>query len=131
MKIIQLQTTNKTSTIVTSDKLASSVGSGSADVFATPMLVALMEKSAFICLNQFLDNDETSVGTAISTSHISATPLGMEVYAISKITSVDGKKVDFEIEAFDAIGKIGEANHSRFIVNYEKFINKLNLKLNV
>jgi len=131
MKQIQLLVTNKTSWVVTKDKLASSVGSGSADVFATPMMVALMENSAVNCLAEFLEEGETSVGTQISTTHISATPLGMEVYAISTLINVDGRKVDFKIEAFDTCGKIGEATHSRFVVNSEKFIAKTNEKLNV
>ena len=55
----------------------------------------------------------------------------MRVYAISTITAVDGKKVDFEISAYDEKGLIGQAKHSRFIVNFEKFMEKVNAKLNV
>jgi len=131
MKQINISATDKTIWKVNKEMLASSVGSGATDVFATPMMIALMENSAFKCLNQFLDEGETSVGTQISTTHISATPIGMEVYAISTITSADGRKVDFKIEAYDACGKIGEATHSRFVVNNEKFILKTNEKLNV
>lgn len=131
MREVQILTTNKTEIIVTKDKLASVVGSGCADVFATPMMIALMENSAMKCLESFLDDGETSVGTEISTTHISATPFGMKVYAESTITAVDGRKVDFKIEAFDECGKIGEATHSRFVVNAEKFISKANSKLNV
>lgn len=131
MQAVQLQATNKSETTVTKQHLASYVGSGLADVYATPMMVALMENSAMKCLAQFLEEDETSVGTEISVSHISATPLGMKVYAISTITYVDGRKVDFEIEAFDECGKIGTAKHTRFIVNSEKFLQKANSKFNV
>ena len=130
MKQVVIPTVNRVDSIVTKDKLASSIGSGIADVFATPMMVALMENSALKCVEQFLDVGETSVGTEISTTHISATPFGMVVYAISTIVKVDGRKVDFEIEAFDTCGKIGEAKHSRFVVNSEKFVAKANSKLN-
>ncbi len=131
MQQVQIQATNKTEATVTEQHLASFVGSGLAEVYATPMMVALMENSAMNCLAQFLDEGETSVGTEISVSHISATPLGMKVYAISAITAVDGRKVDFEIEAFDECGKIGTAKHTRFVVNSEKFIQKANSKFNV
>lgn len=130
MKQIITGTTNKSKVTVTKDKLASSVGSGAADVFATPMMIALMENSAFENLANFLEDGETSVGTEISVSHTSATPFGMEVYAVSTITAVDGRKVDFKIEAYDPCGLIGEATHSRFVVNSEKFIAKANSKLN-
>jgi predicted thioesterase len=131
MKEIKINTQNKLEMIVTEDQLASKVGSGAADVFATPMMVALMENSAMQCLADFLDEGETSVGIEISVSHTSATPLGMNVYAISTITAVDGRKVDFDIEAFDECGKIGTAKHSRFVVNFEKFMQKTNAKLKV
>ena len=130
MKQIITGTTNKSKVTVTKDKLASSVGSGAADVFATPMMIALMENSAFENLANFLDEGETSVGTEISVSHTSATPFGMEVYAVSTITAVGGHKIDFKIEAYDSCGLIGEATHSRFVVNSEKFIAKANSKLN-
>ena len=131
MKQVVVPSTNRVDSTVTNEKLASYVGSGIADVFATPMMIALMENAALKCLEQFLDDGETSVGTEISTSHISATPLGMDVYAVSTIIKVDGRKVDFKIEAFDTCGKIGEATHSRFVVNSEKFIAKANSKLSV
>ena len=131
MKEIQINANNRTELIVSKDKLASSVGSGNANVFATPMMVALMENSAMKCLSDFLEDGETSVGVAISTTHIAATPFGMKVYAISTITSFEGRKVNFKIEAFDECEKIGEATHTRFVVNLEKFISKANSKNNV
>ena len=131
MKEIIIKSSFKSEEIVTKEKLASYIGSGNVDVYATPMMIALMENAAMKCLNVFLDGDESSVGTYISSSHLAATPLGMKVYAVSTITGVDGKKVDFKIEAFDECGKIGEAIHSRFIVNTDKFIAKTNSKLDV
>lgn len=129
MKEIVISTTKKVSQTVTESMLASAVGSGAADVFSTPMMIAMMEKSAFLNLQEFLDEGESSVGIEINVKHTSATPLGMDVYAVSEIIAVDGKKVDFKIEAFDKCGKIGEATHSRFVIFAEKFIAKANSKL--
>ncbi len=128
MRQVKIGALKKITQTVTRERLASAVGSGAADVFATPMMIALMENAAYECLNDYLDNGETSVGTAISTSHISATPLGMEVYATAEVTACDGRKVDFKIEAYDSCGKIGEGIHSRFVVDSEKFLNKVNSK---
>ena len=130
MREIIKSTNNKVTTKVSKEMLASAVGSGAADVFSTPMMIALMEKAAFLNLQQFLDEGESSVGMEISVKHTSATPLGMEVYATSEITAIDGKKVDFKMEAYDSCGLIGEATHSRFVINAEKFIAKANSKLN-
>ena len=116
----------------TVDKLntAAYIGSGILDVYATPMMIALMEKASSECLMQFLDEEETSVGTSVSITHISATPIGMNVTATAKIIAVNGREVEFTIEASDEKGKIGEGTHKRFIVFSEKFQAKANSKLN-
>ncbi|MEG1028213.1 MAG: thioesterase family protein, partial [Oscillospiraceae bacterium] len=101
--------------------LASSVGSGFVSVYATPMMIALMEEVSSKCLQQFLDMDMTSVGTEISVSHLSPTPRGMKVTASATITAVNGRMVTFAVKAKDEIGLIGEGTHQRVIVNAEKF----------
>ena len=97
------------------------VGSGDVRVFATPMMMALMEGAAAQCLAQFLDGGKTSVGGNISSSHVAATPVGMEVRAVATITEVDGKKVKFSIEAYDEAGLIGKGDHLRIIVTKDRF----------
>lgn len=109
--------------------LACNVGSGDVEVYATPMMIALMEEVSAKCLQQFLDEDMTSVGTCISSSHLVATPKGMKVKAESKIVAVNGRKIGFEIKAFDDAGLIGEGTHERFILNREKFHEKAQAKL--
>lgn len=131
MKEIIIGKEFKIQRVVDENMLASTVGSGRANVFATPMMVALMENAALCCLDEFLESekDETSVGTMISTSHIAATPLNMKVYAVAKIVKADGRKVDFEIEAYDECGLIGKAEHSRVVVYAKRFQEKCNDKL--
>ena len=86
------------------------------------MMMALMEGAAAQCLAQFLEEGKTSVGGNISSSHVSATPVGMEVRAIATITEVDGKKVKFAIEAYDEAGLIGKGDHLRIIVTRDRFL---------
>ena len=76
-----------------------------------------------------LPEGQTSVGTALDLKHIAATPVGMDVRAVAKLTAVDGKKLTFEIEAFDEAGQIGSAVHERFLVNEERFLQKAYDKL--
>lgn len=125
MREIILGTQNSKSEVVVKEKLASFVGSGNIDVYATPMMIALMEGSASECLSQFLDDNETSVGINISSSHVKASKLGNEVTAKCEITAVDGKKVSFSIEAFDGDTLIGKGEHDRFIVDIQKFMARL------
>ena len=130
MKEIKIGAELTKATIVDNMNTAAFIGSGILDVFATPMMIALMENASSDCLAQFLDEGETSVGTYISASHISATPIGMSVTATAKIVAVNGREVELVVEASDEKGKIGEGTHKRFVVFSEKFQAKTNSKLN-
>lgn len=121
MKEIQIGATLTVEKQVTENLLANSVGSGDVSVFATPMMIALMEEAASKCVAQFLEDGMTSVGTSISTSHSAATPLGMKVSATAVITAVDGRRISLSVSACDAAGAIGEGVHERFVVDREKF----------
>lgn len=114
--------------VVTEDKLACNVGSGSVSVYATPMMVAAMEHAACTALAPFLEEGETSVGIRINTSHDAATPAGMKVMVEATITAVKGKKVSFEIIARDEKDVIGTAAHDRFIVIKDRFEAKAEAK---
>ena len=103
---------------------AEKVGSGSLPVFATPMMVALMEKAACKALENNLDEGSTTVGTKVDVEHVAATPVGMEVTVTATVTAVDGRKISFSVEAFDEAGLIGKGAHDRFVVGAEKFIAK-------
>ncbi|ABB15551.1 thioesterase family protein [Carboxydothermus hydrogenoformans] len=112
-------------TTVSLEKTAKAVGSGSLEVFATPMMVALMEKAAVNAVAVALSPGETTVGTKIEVSHIKASPVGALVEAKAKLISVEGRKLTFLVEAFDEQGKIGEGRHERVRVNIEKFLEKV------
>lgn len=129
MKEIQIGATFTVDKYVAEDLLALSVGSGDVCVFATPMMIAMMEEAAAKCVGQFLEEGMTSVGTSISCTHTAATPLGMKVSATAVIVGVDGRKVSLTLSACDAVGPIGEGAHERFIVNREKFNAKALSKL--
>ena len=103
--------------------------SGTLAVLATPRMIALMEESAYKCIEKYLDEGQSSVGTYLDVKHISATPVGMEAYAESEVIEVDGRRVVFSLKAYDEKGLIGEGRHERFIVFSEKFVTKTYQKL--
>lgn len=108
---------------------AKEVGSGSLLVYATPCMVALMEGAACEAIEEALDENMTTVGTALNIEHISATPVGMDVRAEAIVTAVDGKVITFEIHAYDEAGEIGRGTHNRVIVSAQKFLDKAYSKL--
>ncbi len=110
--------------VVDRNNIATAVGSGDVEVFSTPMMIALMENAASKCVAGDLEDGYTTVGGYISTSHISATPIGCSVVATAQITYFDDRRVEFKISASDNAGIIGEGTHTRFIINSEKFMAK-------
>ena len=125
---MQIGLTKETTTKVTEANTAAAVKSGTLPVFATPMMIALMEEAAASLVEEHLESEETSVGILMNVKHIAATPVGMNVRAKAEITAIDGRKITFKVEAFDEKEKIGEGVHERFIVKSEKFLNKANGK---
>ncbi len=110
---------------VTEDMSARVCRSGSLDVFATPMLVALMECAACDAVKDALPEGSTSVGTEMDVKHTAASPVGAEVSAEAVLTAVDGRKLTFEITACEGVKIIGTAKHERFIVDAARFMGKL------
>lgn len=114
---------------VTEELTAKAMGSGELLVFATPAMLALMEKTAYQSVAAELEEGSGSVGTMVHLTHSAASPLGMKVICDSKLVAVDGRKLTFEIEARDEAGMIGQATHERFIIVNEKFQAKTDAKL--
>lgn len=117
------------STIVEPEDTALSVGSGDLRVYATPCMAALMEGAACEALEGLLSDEQTTVGTELNISHLSATPVGMEVRAIATVTAVEGKTISFVLEAHDEAGRIGEGTHKRVIIHSQRFLDKAYAKL--
>lgn len=120
--------TGEAKTLVVQSNTAAAVGSGLLPVFATPMMIALMENAAVNAIQGVLEPSEGSVGTFIQTSHDAATPLGMTVTAKATVTAVEGRAISFDVEAFDEAGPIGKGTHRRFLIANEKFMAKTNAK---
>ncbi|MDR3314438.1 MAG: hypothetical protein LBS96_08300 [Oscillospiraceae bacterium] len=111
-------------TLVTPANTAQTVGSGSLGVFATPMMIALMEQAACAALAGCLAPGQTSVGTAIAVAHTAASGLGMNITATAAVTAVNGRSIDFEVAARDDAGEIGRGTHTRVLVTEGKFMER-------
>lgn len=116
-----------TSTLLVGEEhLACKVGSGDLRVLATPIMMGLMENAAMCCVADDLDEDSTTVGGQISSSHLKPTPPGHTITATAELVAVEGRKLHFKISAFDQDGSLlGEGEHLRFVVNRTKFMSKL------
>jgi len=111
--------------LVTKKDTAAALGSGGVEVFSTPMMVALIENTCLELVDKELPEGFSTVGIHLNVSHIGATKVGKKVWAEVELLEQDRKKLAFKVEAFDEDKKIGEGIHERFIIDVEKFINKL------
>jgi predicted thioesterase len=100
-------------------------GSGLLEVFATPAMIALMENTAHLSVQKFLDEGMITLGIEINVKHIKATKVGSIVTCETILTKIEEKKLFFELKAFDEIGEIGNGTHIRYIVDSVKFMNRL------
>lgn len=113
----QIQSSEKDSAI--------SFGSGSVKVFATPSMIANMEKAALLCVEHLLPDSQTTVGTRLEINHFKATAIGQTISFKAILISIEGKKLEFEVTAFDEQAEIGNGKHIRYIIDKEKFMNRL------
>lgn len=123
MKIGLSSTANE---LVSVHNTAAALGSGFLDVYATPAMIALMEKAASATVQSYLPTTESTVGISVNINHTAATPLGQMITATATLSAIDGKKLTFDVTACDATKTIGQGVHERFVINVDKFLSKLN-----
>ncbi len=124
MKELTIGLKGHAETVVTEQNTAAAMGSGLLPVFATPAMLALMEKAAAGSVQPYLDEGQGSVGTRLEVSHLAATPIGLPVRAESELIAVDRRKLRFAVRAWGGEELIGEGEHERFLIDNQRFLEK-------
>ena len=114
--------------VVTDANSAKTMGSGTLDVFATPAMIALMEKAALASVQPCLEEGQGTVGVKLDVSHLAATPVGMSVRAESELTEIDRRMLTFRVSAYAGDELIGEGTHQRCVVFNQRFMEKAQAK---
>jgi predicted thioesterase len=97
-------------------------------VFATPMMVTIMENAALNAIREYLEPGESCVGTVVHVRHLAATPTGHQVTAEAEVTKVEGRKIFFNVTARDEIEPIGDGTHERMVIDVPRILKKLDSK---
>ena len=124
-KMLEKGTTFTLKKIVAPTETAKNYASGALDVFATPAMIGFMENTCFHLTEKELAEGETTVGISVNIRHLKATNVGEEVVCTAILTDIDGKKLTFDVKVTEGDVVVGEGTHERFIVNAQKFMDKL------
>ena len=115
--------------LVGEEHTAPRIGSGRVRVLATPVMINLMEAAALDAAENLIPAGHQSLGTRLDVRHIAATPVGMRVRATARLVSVEGRTLEFQVEARDEKDLIGDGSHQRLVVNVARFDQRVQAKL--
>jgi len=101
---------------------------GQYDIFSTPSMVRLLETAGIEALKPYLSAEQASVGTRIDVRHLAPTLKGMSVRAVATVREVERRRIVFDVEIFDDVEKVGEALQERFIVDLDRYTQRLEQK---
>ena len=128
LSALQAGLTGAARIIVGAEHTAPRIGSGRVHVLATPVMINLMEAAALDAIEALLPAGHQSLGTHLNVGH-AATPVGMTLRATAAVTKVEGRTVDFRVEAFDDRERVGDGTHTRVVVNVARFDARVQRKL--
>jgi fluoroacetyl-CoA thioesterase len=115
--------------VVGEEHTAPFVGSGRVRVLATPVMINLMEAAALDAVEKLLPEGHQSLGIHLDVRHYAATPVGMGVRVTAELIKVDGRTLDFRVEARDEKEAIGDGLHQRVVVNVARFDQRVQRKI--
>jgi fluoroacetyl-CoA thioesterase len=121
--------TGSTEIIVGEEHTAPRVGSGRVHVLATPVMINVMEAAALAAVEHLLPEGHQSLGTRLDVGHYAATPVGMRLRGTAELTKIDGRLLEFRVEAHDEVERVGDGTHVRVVVNVTRFDKRVQAKL--
>src|SRR5271157_3866045 len=108
MANIPIGTTGEEKLLVTSEVAINFLGMDEARVLSTPHMIGYMERTCRNTVLPLLEPGYDTVGTHVNVTHLAAAPIGAAVTFRAEIIGVEGRRVQFRVEARDEKEKIGE-----------------------
>lgn len=129
MAEIPIGTVHEEGILVTSEVAVDFLGVEDARVLATPQLIAGLERACRNAVLPFIEPGHDTVGTHVDVYHLAATPVGMRVSFRAEVVSVEERRINFKVEAFDEAEKVAEGTHQRAVIRVERFAGRVRKKL--
>ena len=114
--------------VVSPQDLASVLGNTGAEVLSTHRVVLLMEQASRNAIEKCVPDKSMTVGTMINIRHLAATPLGSKVRAEAYLKGVDGRRLLFDVVAYDEFEKIAEGENEHLLVSVYGFLERVQRK---
>ena len=118
----------RTNRIVVDDERTIGFMGEEARTYATPRMISDIEYTCRNLILEHADAGEDSVGMEIAVRHLAPTLKGMTAEVTVRVTSIEGRKVSFEVSVRDDLDQVGAGSHTRFIVEKAKTLERLKAK---
>jgi len=101
---------------------ASAIGNAGVHVVSTPALIGFLEDASHRAILGCYEAGEVSVGTKVDIEHLAAAPLGQAIEATAEVIAVQGRRVDFQVEARQGERVVMRGRHQRAVVDLARFL---------
>jgi predicted thioesterase len=102
---------------------------GDFKVFSTPSMVLFAEMATHKLVTPHLKPGQGQVGLSVNIRHMAPTPIGKTVRAEVELTEVDRRRLTFHVQIFDHVEQVGDVTHERFVVDVDKYTERLRKKI--
>jgi len=102
---------------------------GGYKVFSTPSMTLFVEIASQQLAAPHLKPGQGQVGLSVNIRHLAPTPIGKKVRAEVELTGIDRRKLTFKVKVFDDVEQVGEAEHERFVIDEDEYIERLRKKI--
>jgi len=102
---------------------------GEYKVFSTPSMTLFVEMAAHQLVQPHLKPGQGQVGLSVAIRHLAPTPIGKRVRADVELAEIDRRRLSFKVKVYDEIEQVGEAEHERFVIDVDKYTERLKKKI--
>ena len=109
---------------VKEEDTADYLGNKGITVLSTSAMIFYMELTASSIVFEKIRENYRPVGSRIDVKHINPAPQGSKIRVKATVKAIDGRKVTYDVEAFNEETKIGYGEYDLHIVDLNEFKNK-------
>jgi predicted thioesterase len=111
--------------MVKPENTAAVIGNKDVYVLSTPSMIAFMENTAAHIVIDKIPKEYRVVGTKVNIEHVNSTAVNTKVTVEAQLTAVEGRKLCYNVKAFNEKCILGFGTYEQHIINLEDFLSKI------